>query len=115
MAAASADVHSCCAARLLLLQLVAADTIHHLYCTLCPPHHALCAPGTGKTSSARLLSRRAALPLVYVPLEALVSKWYGESEQNMAKVRRVWCTTTLLNALHKHCWIILLLGRTWPR
>jgi hypothetical protein len=23
---------------------------------------------------------------VYVPLEALVSKWYGESEQNMAKV-----------------------------
>lgn len=46
-----------------------------------------CAAGTGKTSSARLLSRRSALPLVYVPLEALVSKWYGESEQNMAKVR----------------------------
>jgi hypothetical protein len=23
---------------------------------------------------------------VYVPLESLVSKWYGESEQNMAKV-----------------------------
>eukprot|EP00775_Hariotina_reticulata_P002482 gene2482-2786_t len=43
-------------------------------------------PGTGKTSTARVLSTRAALPLVYVPLEALVSKWYGESEQNMAKL-----------------------------
>jgi SpoVK/Ycf46/Vps4 family AAA+-type ATPase len=57
-----------------------------------PLPHALlyagAAAGTGKTSSARLLSRRAALPLVYVPLEGLVSKWYGESEQNMAKVRR---------------------------
>lgn len=50
-----------------------------------------CFTGTGKTSSARLLSRRSALPLVYVPLEALVSKWYGESEQNMAKVRGCGC------------------------
>ncbi|KAF6251022.1 P-loop containing nucleoside triphosphate hydrolase protein [Scenedesmus sp. NREL 46B-D3] len=43
-------------------------------------------PGTGKTSAARLLSARCALPLVYAPLEALASKWYGESEQNMAKL-----------------------------
>jgi SpoVK/Ycf46/Vps4 family AAA+-type ATPase len=50
--------------------------------------HACPAAGTGKTSSARLLSRRCALPLVYVPLEGLVSKWYGESEQHMAKVRK---------------------------
>lgn len=42
--------------------------------------------GTGKTSTARVLAGRASLPLVYVPLESLVSKWYGESEQNMAKV-----------------------------
>jgi hypothetical protein len=44
------------------------------------------AAGTGKTSTARVLAGRASLPLVYVPLESLVSKWYGESEQNMAKV-----------------------------
>ena len=43
--------------------------------------------GTGKTSTARVLAGRTSLPLVYVPLEMLVSKWYGESEQNMAKVR----------------------------
>lgn len=42
--------------------------------------------GTGKTTAARVLSRRAALPLVYVPLEALVSKWYGESEKQVAQV-----------------------------
>jgi hypothetical protein len=34
-----------------------------------------------------VLAGRASLPLVYVPLEMLASKWYGESEQNMAKVR----------------------------
>lgn len=50
-----------------------------------------CEPttGTGKTSTARVLAGRASLPLVYVPLEMLVSKFYGESEQNMAKVS--WC------------------------
>lgn len=32
-------------------------------------------PGTGKTTSARIISSKVALPLVYVPLEALVSKW----------------------------------------
>ena len=48
--------------------------------------HTAAAAGTGKTSSARVLSSRVALPLVYVPLEGLTSKWYGESEQNMAKV-----------------------------
>lgn len=48
---------------------------------------AVCAvSGTGKTSTARVLAGHASLPLVYVPLESLVSKWYGESEQNMAKV-----------------------------
>jgi hypothetical protein len=70
---------------------------------------ACAAAGTGKTSSARLLSRRAALPLVYVPLEGLVSKWYGESEQNMAKVRgsqqagicRVMCGGRLPALLHQ--------------
>lgn len=54
--------------------------------------------GTGKTSTARVLAGRASLPLVYVPLEMLVSKWYGESEQNMAKVRM-----PPLRPAHVHC------------
>jgi SpoVK/Ycf46/Vps4 family AAA+-type ATPase len=43
-------------------------------------------PGTGKTTSARVLSSQAGVPLVYVPLESLGSKWYGESEGNLAKL-----------------------------
>jgi hypothetical protein len=35
-----------------------------------------CVPvGTGKTTSARIISSQAAVPLVYVPLEAVMSKW----------------------------------------
>jgi len=42
-------------------------------------------PGTGKTSSARVIAEQASVPLVYLPLEALVSKWYGESEKQLAE------------------------------
>ena len=35
-------------------------------------------PGTGKTTSARVISSQAAVPLVYVPLEAVMSKWWVE-------------------------------------
>jgi len=42
-------------------------------------------PGTGKTSSARVISRAAGVPLCYVPLEAIASKWYGESEKKLAE------------------------------
>ena len=41
-------------------------------------------PGTGKTTSARIIATQAAVPLVYIPLEAVVSKWYGESERTLA-------------------------------
>lgn len=41
-------------------------------------------PGTGKTSSAKVLAYRASVPFVYIPLERLVSKWYGEGEKNLA-------------------------------
>ncbi|KAL4458849.1 hypothetical protein ABPG75_013714 [Micractinium tetrahymenae] len=41
-------------------------------------------PGTGKTTSARIIASQAAVPLVYIPLEAVVSKWYGESEKMLA-------------------------------
>ncbi|GAB4821726.1 hypothetical protein N2152v2_008772 [Parachlorella kessleri] len=41
-------------------------------------------PGTGKTTSARVIATQAAVPLVYIPLEAIMSKWYGESERMLA-------------------------------
>lgn len=41
-------------------------------------------PGTGKTSSARVIATQAGVPLVYLPLEAIVSKWYGEAEKRLA-------------------------------
>lgn len=41
-------------------------------------------PGTGKTTAARIAAAQAGLPLVYAPLEALLSKWYGKAEQQLA-------------------------------
>ncbi|KAK3036973.1 hypothetical protein RJ639_030938 [Escallonia herrerae] len=43
-------------------------------------------PGTGKTSCARVISNQAGIPLLYVPLEVLMSKYYGESEGLLGKV-----------------------------
>ena len=36
-------------------------------------------PGTGKTSSAKIIASKIGVPLVYMPLESIMSKWYGES------------------------------------
>jgi SpoVK/Ycf46/Vps4 family AAA+-type ATPase len=43
-------------------------------------------PGTGKTTIARIIAARVNIPLVYVPLESIVSKWYGESEKNLSQI-----------------------------
>ncbi|KDP20696.1 hypothetical protein JCGZ_21167 [Jatropha curcas] len=43
-------------------------------------------PGTGKTSCARVIANRAGVPLLYVPLEVVMSKYYGESERLLGKV-----------------------------
>ncbi|GJP60448.1 hypothetical protein CLOP_g17667 [Closterium sp. NIES-67] len=51
-------------------------------------------PGTGKTSCARAMAKRASVPLVYVPLEAVASKYYGESERQLSSV------FALANQLH---------------
>lgn len=41
-------------------------------------------PGTGKTTAARIAAAQAGLPLVYAPLETLMSKWFGKGEQQLA-------------------------------
>ncbi|CAL5410588.1 unnamed protein product [Camellia sinensis] len=43
-------------------------------------------PGTGKTSCARVIANQAGVPLLYVPLEIVMSKYYGESERLLGKV-----------------------------
>ncbi|CAH9059178.1 unnamed protein product [Cuscuta europaea] len=43
-------------------------------------------PGTGKTSCARVIAHQAGVPLLYVPLEVIMSKYYGESERLLGKV-----------------------------
>ncbi|CDP04451.1 unnamed protein product [Coffea canephora] len=42
-------------------------------------------PGTGKTSCARVIANQAGVPLLYVPLEVIMSKYYGESERLLGK------------------------------
>ncbi|KAG1364027.1 putative ATPase family AAA domain-containing protein 1-B [Cocos nucifera] len=41
---------------------------------------------TGKTSSARVIAKQAGVPLLYVPLEVIMSKYYGESERLLGNV-----------------------------
>ena len=43
-------------------------------------------PGTGKTSTARALASMAVVPLVYVPIESITSKYYGESEKILSRI-----------------------------
>jgi len=43
-------------------------------------------PGVGKTTVARIIAGEAKVPLVYVPIESIMSKWYGQSSQNLARI-----------------------------
>ncbi|CAK66823.1 unnamed protein product (macronuclear) [Paramecium tetraurelia] len=43
-------------------------------------------PGTGKTTTARIIAQQVQIPLVYLPIESFMSKWYGESERQFADI-----------------------------
>ncbi len=43
-------------------------------------------PGVGKTTMARIIAAETGVPLVYIPIENILSKYYGESAQNMAAI-----------------------------
>lgn len=48
--------------------------------------------GTGKTTMARIIAKEVNIPLVYIPLETIMSKWFGESENKLADMFRI-CRT----------------------
>lgn len=43
-------------------------------------------PGTGKTTSAKIIAQQVSIPLIYIPTEAIMSKFYGESETKLASM-----------------------------
>lgn len=43
-------------------------------------------PGCGKTTCAKIMSQTIDVPLAYLPLEAVLSKYYGESEAKLAQI-----------------------------
>ncbi|PLW79550.1 hypothetical protein C0585_07190 [Candidatus Woesearchaeota archaeon] len=43
-------------------------------------------PGTGKTTTARIMAGDIDSHLIYVPIESIMTKWYGESERNLAYI-----------------------------
>lgn len=43
-------------------------------------------PGVGKTTMAKIASHLCKVPMIYVPIESILSKYYGESSQNLAMV-----------------------------
>jgi hypothetical protein len=43
-------------------------------------------PGCGKTWSMRVIAGEAGVPVVVLPCEAVLTKWYGESENRLANV-----------------------------
>ena len=43
-------------------------------------------PGCGKTMSARILASTIGVPFLHIPLEGLLSKFYGETTRNLASI-----------------------------
>ncbi len=43
-------------------------------------------PGCGKTTSAKIIANQVNIPLVYMPIESIMSKYYGESENRFAEI-----------------------------
>ncbi len=43
-------------------------------------------PGVGKTTAAKIIAEEAAIPLIYIPVESIMSKWYGQSSQNLSEI-----------------------------
>ncbi|MBU1199156.1 MAG: ATP-binding protein [Nanoarchaeota archaeon] len=42
--------------------------------------------GTGKTTMARVIANESDLPLIYVPIESIMSCWYGVAERRLSRI-----------------------------
>jgi len=43
-------------------------------------------PGTGKTTMAKIIGNESDSSIIYVPIESIMTKWYGESENILADI-----------------------------
>lgn len=43
-------------------------------------------PGTGKTTSAKLIASEVEIPLIYIGLQNIITKFVGESEKNISEI-----------------------------
>lgn len=43
-------------------------------------------PGTGKTTSAKIIASQVQIPQLYMPQESIMSKYYGEAEKNLSQL-----------------------------
>ena len=43
-------------------------------------------PGVGKTTMARIVAKEAGFPLIYIPIESIMSAYYGESSKRLALI-----------------------------
>ncbi|GBG23934.1 26S proteasome regulatory subunit 8-like, partial [Hondaea fermentalgiana] len=46
-------------------------------------------PGTGKTTTARIVASQAKVPMIYIPIESVMSKYYGESESRLSEMLKL--------------------------
>lgn len=43
-------------------------------------------PGTAKTTMARIIANESDIPLIYIPIESIMTCWYGESPKRLGKI-----------------------------
>lgn len=43
-------------------------------------------PGVGKTTMARMIAHEVGVPLLYIPIESIISKYYGQSSKNLSHI-----------------------------
>ncbi|GMF10535.1 unnamed protein product [Phytophthora lilii] len=64
-------------------------------------------PGTGKTLSARIIAQQAGIPMIHIPIESVVSKWYGDSEKKMSAIfdacEKLDGAIIFIDEVRRHC------------
>jgi ATP-dependent 26S proteasome regulatory subunit len=61
-------------------------------------------PGTGKTTSANIIWEHMNFPFVYLPINSLMSKWYGESEKKLNNILELaW------NIWEENGWVVIMI------